>query len=145
MFLTRLNGWVFVYEISGCEIDSCSSYLNFRYHACFGQGAPWHSDNYRVYIHSKTWMWHDKNTQFKNFLALYSFLSIYIQQSEGISDSYQFIYSKVKASQILHDGTTPVAPSKNWIKAISIHLIRKALPVFHIYSVVKNSQKIMLI
>ena len=101
MFLTGLNGWAFVYEISGCEIDSCSSYLNFRYHACFGQGAPWHSDNYRVYIHSKTWMWHDKNTQFKNFLALYSFLSIYIQQSEGISDSYQFIYSKVKASQIL--------------------------------------------
>ena len=40
--------------------DSCCSYLNFRYRACFKQGASWYSDNCRVYIHSKTWMWHDK-------------------------------------------------------------------------------------
>ena len=80
-----------------------------------------------VYIHSKTWMWHDKkNTQLKYFLPLYSVL---------------LIYSKVKASQILHGGTTPVAPSKNRIEAISIHLIRKTFPVFHIYLVVKKSQE----
>ena len=54
---------------------------------------------------------------------------------------YQFIYSKVKASQILHGESTRVAPSKNWIKVISIHLIRKTFPVFHIYSVVKKSQE----
>ena len=131
MFLTGLNGWAFVYEISGCGIDSCYSYLNFRYRACFEQGAPWHSDNYRVYIHSKTWMWHDKkNTQLKNVLPLYSVL---------------LIYSKVKASQILHGETTPAAPSKNWIKAISIHQIRKTSPVFHIYLVVKKiTRKTML-
>ena len=35
MFLTGLNGWAFAYEISGCGIDSCCSYLNFRYRACF--------------------------------------------------------------------------------------------------------------
>ena len=127
VFLTGLNGWAFVYEISGCGIDSCCSYLNFRYRACFEQGAPWYSDNCRVYIHSKTWMWHDKkNSQLKNFLPLYSVL---------------LIYSKVKASQILHGGTTPVAPSKNRIEAISIHLIRKTFPVFHIYLVVKKSQE----
>ena len=127
VFLTGLNGWAFVYEISGCGIDSCCSYLNFRYRACFEQGAPWYSDNYRVYIHSKTWMWHDKkNTQSKNFLPLYTVL---------------LIYSKVKASQILHGETTPFAPSKNWIKAISIHQIRKTFPVFHIYLVVKKSQE----
>ena len=127
MFLMGLNGWAFVYEISGCGIDSCCSYLNFRYRACFEQGAPWYSDNCRVYIHSKTWMWHDKkNSQLKNFLPLYSVL---------------LIYSKVKASQILHGGTTPVAPSKNRIEAISIHLIRKTFPVFHIYLVVKKSQE----
>ena len=107
--------------------DSYCSYLNFRYRACFKQGAPWYSDNCRVYIHSKTWMWHDKkNSQLKNFLPLYSVL---------------LIYSKVKASQILHGGTTPVAPSKNRIEAISIHLIRKTFPVFHIYLVVKKSQE----
>ena len=72
-------------------------------------------------------MWHDKkNTQLRNYLPHYSVL---------------LIYSKVKASQILHGGTTPVVPSKNWIKAISIHLIRKTFPVFHIYSVVKKSQE----
>ena len=30
-------------------------------------------------------------------------------------------------------------PSKNWIKAISIHLIRKTFPVFHIYSVTNKN------
>ena len=104
MFLTERNGWTFIYEISGCGIDSCCSYLNFQYHTCFKEGAPWHADNCRVYIYSKTWMWHDKkNSQLKNFLPFYTVL---------------LIYSKVKASQILHGGTTPVAPSKNWIKAI---------------------------
>ena len=72
-------------------------------------------------------MWHDKkNSHLKNFLHLYSVL---------------LIYSKFKASQILHGGTTPVAPSKNRIEAISIHLIRKTFPVFHIYLIVKKSQE----
>ena len=43
------------------------------------------------------------NSHLKNFLLLYTVL---------------LIYSKVKASQILHGGKTPVASSKNWIKAI---------------------------
>ena len=73
------------------------------------------------------WMWHDKkNTQLKNFLPPHTVL---------------LIYSKVKASHILHGETTPPAPSKNWIKAISIHQIRKTFPVFHIYLVVKKSEE----
>ena len=39
-----LNGWVFVYELSGCGFESCCCHLNFRYGACFKQGVPWHSD-----------------------------------------------------------------------------------------------------
>ena len=35
LFLTGLNGWGFIYEISGCGIDSCCSYLNFQYRTCF--------------------------------------------------------------------------------------------------------------
>ena len=43
-----LNGWVFVYELSGCGLKSRCSHLNFRYRACFEQGVPWHSGNYRL-------------------------------------------------------------------------------------------------
>ena len=71
-------------------------------------------------------MWDDKKkSQLKNFLLFYTVL---------------LIYSKVKASQILHGGTTPVAPSKNWIKAI-YSSDQKKFPVFHIYSVVKKLQE----
>ena len=70
---------------------------------------------------------HDKkSTQLKNFLPLYTVL---------------LIYSKVKASQILNGETTPVTPSKNRIKAISIHQIKKKFPVFHIYLLVKKSEE----
>ena len=48
---------------------------------------------------------------------------------------------RFKASQTVHGGTTPVAPSKNRIETISIHLIRKAFPVVHIYLLVKKSQE----
>ena len=37
---------------------SLCSDLNFRYRACFEQGFPWHSGNYRVLIHSETRTWH---------------------------------------------------------------------------------------
>ena len=40
-----LNGWVFIYEVSGCGFESRCSYLNFRYHICFKQGVRWHSGN----------------------------------------------------------------------------------------------------
>ena len=58
-----LIGWVFVYDLSGCGFESSCSHLNFRFRACFEQGVPWHSGKYRVWIHSETRMWHDKNAQ----------------------------------------------------------------------------------
>ena len=58
-----LNSWVFVYELSGCGFKSSCSHLNFRFCACFEQGVPWHSGNYRVWIHSETPMWYDKTIQ----------------------------------------------------------------------------------
>ena len=57
------NGWVFVYELSDCGFDSNCSHLNFRFRVCFEQVVPWHSGNYRVWIHSETGTWHDKNIQ----------------------------------------------------------------------------------
>ena len=37
-----LNGWVFVYELSGCGFESSCSHLNFKFCTCFEQGFPWH-------------------------------------------------------------------------------------------------------
>ena len=59
----RLNGWEFIYELSGCGFEPSFSHLNFRFCACFKQGVPWHSGNYGVCIHSETRVWHDKNIQ----------------------------------------------------------------------------------
>ena len=58
----KLNGWVFIYELSGCGFESYCSHLNFRFHTCFEQ-VPWNSGNYRAWIHSEMNMWHDKNMQ----------------------------------------------------------------------------------
>ena len=70
-----LNGWVFVYELSGCGFESRCSHLNFRFCASFEQGVPWYSGNYRVWIHSNMRTWHDKSIPstkiiryFKSFL-----------------------------------------------------------------------------
>ena len=45
--------------------ESICSHLNFRFRACFEQGVPWHSGNYRVWIHSEMCTWHDKNIEGK--------------------------------------------------------------------------------
>ena len=52
------NGWVFFYELSGSRFESSCSHLTFRFYVCFEQGAPSHSGNYRVWIHSEIRMWH---------------------------------------------------------------------------------------
>ena len=58
-----INGSLFVYKISSSGFESSCSHLNFRFRACFKQGVPWYSGNYRVWIHSETRTWHDKNIQ----------------------------------------------------------------------------------
>ena len=60
---------MFVYELSGCGFESRCSHLIFRYGACFEQGVPWHSGNCRVWIHSQTRTWHDKNIQSRAVLS----------------------------------------------------------------------------
>ena len=60
-----LNDWVFVYDLSGCGFESSCSHLNFTFRTWFEQGISWHSGNYKVWIHSETCTWHDKNIQSK--------------------------------------------------------------------------------
>ena len=43
--------------------ESSCSHLTFRFRACLEQGVPWHSGNYRVWIHAETRTWNDKNIQ----------------------------------------------------------------------------------
>ena len=57
------NGSVFTYELSGFGFEFSCSHLNFTFRACFEQGDPWHSRNYRVWIHSEMRTWHDENIQ----------------------------------------------------------------------------------
>ena len=57
----RPNDWVFVYELGGSRFESNCSHLHFRFGVCFEQGVPWHSANYRMWIHSETRTWHGKD------------------------------------------------------------------------------------
>ena len=57
------NGWVFVYELSGCWFEVLWRHLNLRYCACFEYGVPWNPSKYRVWIHSLMCTWYDKNIQ----------------------------------------------------------------------------------
>ena len=73
-----LNGWVFVYELSGCGFESSCSHLNTRSRTCFEQGVPWHSGNCRVWIHSEMRTWHDKNIQWLEIVLIASFTILLI-------------------------------------------------------------------
>ena len=76
-------------------------HLNFRYHACFGQGVSWRSANYRAWIRSETWTWHDKNMQpspicFYSAVLIFQLLTIIFSQvffliSSAIYFSFQLI------------------------------------------------------
>ena len=55
------NGWVLVSELIGSGFGWSCSHLSFTLRTCSEQGVPRHLGNYRVYIHSETRLWHNKN------------------------------------------------------------------------------------
>ena len=57
------NSWVFVYELSGSGLESSCSHLKFRFQVCFEKGVPWHSGNWRVWIHFKKSTWHENKIE----------------------------------------------------------------------------------
>ena len=69
-------GWVFVYELNCCGFESHCSRSNFRFRVCFEQGVPWHSGNYKVWIHSETRSRQDKNIQ--SVCVLFSNIEVWI-------------------------------------------------------------------
>ena len=40
-----------------------SLFTTVLFRTCFEQGVPWHSGNHRLWVHSETGTWHDKNIQ----------------------------------------------------------------------------------
>ena len=50
--------------------------VTFRFCACFKEGVAWHSGNYRVWIHSETRTWYDKNIQFNIHSLIADFVSV---------------------------------------------------------------------
>ena len=62
--------WPKVYELCGFGFQSSCSHSNFRFHACFEQGVPWHSGNYRVWDHSEMRTWRDKKIHSNNLPSI---------------------------------------------------------------------------
>ena len=87
---------MFVYELSSCGFKSRCSHLNFRFRACFKQGFPWHSGNFRVWIHSEKHTWHDKNIQNREFLCLHSIKSLeLVEKTELLRRLRVYALSKI--------------------------------------------------
>ena len=71
--------WLQRASLTKCLSIRLQTKLNFRYGACFEQKVPWHSGNYRVWIHSETRTWHDKNMQLSD-----SYEKTYLQTSSYV-------------------------------------------------------------
>ena len=91
-----LNGWVILYKLSGSGFESWCI-LHTRYCANFEQGGPWHSGNYRQYIHSDTHMWNDKNKLSVNSITV-SFEKI----SSLISQIFIIIFASFQEIDLSH-------------------------------------------
>ena len=72
-----INGWVFVYELSGCGFESSCSHLNFKFRVCFEQGVSWHWGNYSVWIHSETRTWTYRHYFIMFLLFLYNWFILF--------------------------------------------------------------------
>ena len=60
---------------------------NQPFHACFEQGVPWHSGNYRVWIHSETRRWHDRNRVIGNHVKFIDTTKYYKQSLSSLASN----------------------------------------------------------
>ena len=155
---------MFVYELSGSGFESSCSHLNFRFRACFEQGVSWHSDNYKVWIHSKKRTWHDKNIassnnctmQLHNFLlrmfwnSCYMLISIKTTVDQGWMNCkiqvHNFLYAMPCWTRLLVLGCTTMKKHKScgYLKwPLAIILFAKYAKLFSIREI-KNFDSIFL-
>ena len=102
--LSDCNGWVFVYDLSGCWFKSSCSHLNFRFCACFEQGVPWHSGNYWVWIHSETCTGLDKYIQSEHICFRFDMKSNRFESNlveTEISMTFTWIWFYFKRSEFI--------------------------------------------
>ena len=57
------NGWMFVFELSGCGFESRCYHLNFKIAPASSKKFLDIQVNYTVWIHFETCTWHDNNIQ----------------------------------------------------------------------------------
>ena len=88
---STLNGWAFVYKLSGSGFGSSRCQLNFRFYACFEQGIPWHSGHHRGWINSETRTWYDKNIQYR---------CVFRTQSNAIDGTSLLIFARASMVDI---------------------------------------------
>ena len=93
-----LNGWVFLYELSGYGFEYRYSHLKFRYHACFEQRVRWHSGNYRMQIHSLTCRRHDKNIQSTDLFITNSICSFQKATRSALSDFHKMTLTVLEST-----------------------------------------------
>ena len=98
---------MFVHELSGCGFEPSCSHLNFRFRACFEQSVPWHSGNYRMWIHSEKRTWHDKNIQSK--IAVHRVTSVTFPKATKIG-----IWNWMESQTIL------ITPAYHCVKSVQI-------------------------
>ena len=119
-----LNGWVFFYELSGCGFECSCINLNFRFCTCFEQGGRWHSGNYRVWTHSETCTWHDKNIQSNGpvivFLIVFSSVNKRELQTREKCKSFPFMYWMPKLPCKPSRSRSMIVPSQCSTKSISL-------------------------
>ena len=62
--MQTIKQWQYFWYLDFSIVKTYLSFLFWKKQGnCFEQGVPWHSDNYRVWIHSETCTWRDKNIQ----------------------------------------------------------------------------------
>ena len=104
---------------------------NLRHRACLEQGVPWHSGNYRVWIHSKTRMWHDKNVQPKVIIFSRTFgpnfqqILYHIWTQKSVPSIF-FQRSVLTYHKLSHKTTKTVwVLLKNWFQIDDCHTLQK--------------------
>ena len=108
--------WTLNHLAKLAKFESNWSHLNFRFSACFGQGVPWHSGNYRVWIHSERHTWYDKNIQsidFHSVLFVNIFKSKKIHVAIMLPHKLPSCYGKYTCKSVLFRGMLPLFLKKN--------------------------------
>ena len=125
----RLNGWVFVYELSGCGFES-----RFCQTSVMAPASGKHfldiQANYRMWVQSETRTWHDNNIQLFRYRFL-RHIAFWILNYTNWSASNMWSHTHLTLFDIMKPCSSTIY-SERILQCVSIHLkspffCRKAL------------------